>query len=195
MKTNEKWQEIEKQIHTLQSNPNHIFHGTVMDYWLNHATYHCKCSYFGRPTEEEEDVDETTLDQTRWDQILLKDFDFNEWIEICFQEFFPYAMDYFDEIKSNKKEILDQIDSLMEYPYFEFDLSDENEDWNNDDLNWKADICRENYCEKNNLASWDEYISQEQEDHTDPDPNNFKNNQWKEIVKDIFEKEIYLLNH
>lgn len=92
---------INEEIENLIKNPNHIFKGTVMDDWLNHAAYHCKCTYFDRPTVDEEDVDETTLDQKKWDNILLKDFDFTQWKMICEDEFYPYVINHFTDCKEN----------------------------------------------------------------------------------------------
>lgn len=93
----EEWKKIDNQIEMLITNPNHIFKNTNMDDWLNNAAYDCKCTYFDRPTEDEEDVDETTLDQERWDNILLRDFDFAEWKIICDDEFYPKAWNYYKD--------------------------------------------------------------------------------------------------
>lgn len=92
----DQWKKIERQIKYLYINPNHIFKDTVIDDWLNNAAYHCKCNYFGRPTEEEEDVHETTLDQKKWYNLLLKDFNFREWKEICEAEYYPHSLVYFN---------------------------------------------------------------------------------------------------
>lgn len=108
-----QWKEIEDQIKYLKINPNHIFKDTVMDDWLNHAAYHCKCTYFGRPTDEE-DVDETTLDQDKWDNLLLKDFDLAAWRDICEDEFYPHSINHFInerpiEAIEKLKPIIDEI--------------------------------------------------------------------------------------
>lgn len=97
-----------------------------------------------------------------------------------------------ESLNCMKEEILDQIDSLREYPFFEFNLSEENDEWNDFDLNQTANLCREVYCKEKGLNSWEEYISQEQENYTDPNPNNFDINRWKEIVNFYFEE--YLKN-
>lgn len=93
----EEWKEIDNQIEMLISNPNHIFKNTNMDHWLHNAAYHCKCTYFDQPTDDEEDVDENTLDQEKWDNLLLKEFDFEQWKIICGEEFYPHAWNYYKD--------------------------------------------------------------------------------------------------
>lgn len=137
MELKEEWKEIERQIKHIKINPNHIFKNTVMDDWLNHAAYHCKCTYFNRPTEEQEDVDETTLDQEKWDNLLLKDFNFMQWNEICEEEYYPHSLVYF-----NSEFNIDKINKFLP------------------DLNEIIKACRILYDDVNLLENLYKYINE-----------------------------------
>lgn len=84
----------------------------------------------------------------------------------------------------NKTEILDQIDSLREYCYFEFNLSKQNDDFNDFDLNRTAEIVREEYCKQKNIESWKD---QEPCDNLMAEPKHFDADLWKKLVDDYFE--------